>query len=177
MDCSPSRRRGRVLASYSPAPSATAEALAVTVPLLAEPPTPQSALAPAPRPAARFLGAPDAPALAPPSIAGAPAADAGLLPPSDPLSAGLQGAALVLSPGLQLVAGAPVLTALHLAELPIAPRARVLAVRPAAAPPNASDAPDLALPPDAGAPAPDVAVFPPSVRPRVHFLFAPVAFG
>src|SRR5215210_2535205 len=43
-----------------------AGAPAVTIPLLAEPPTPPSALAPAPRPAVRFLGAPDAPAPAPP---------------------------------------------------------------------------------------------------------------
>src|SRR5215208_2848537 len=78
----------------------TAGAPVVTVPLLAEPPTPPSALAPAPPPTARFLGAHDAPAPAPPLVAGAPAPVVALLPPSARLAAELQGAALVLSRGL-----------------------------------------------------------------------------
>src|SRR5215213_4942019 len=155
----------------------TAGAPASTVPLLAEPPKPLSALAPAPRLVARSLGAPDAPAPAPPSIADAPALDGAVLPPNVRLAAELQSAALVLSQGLLLVAGAPAPTALHFAELPIAPRVHARAVRPTAAPPRASDAPDLAVPPVAGAPAPDVAVLPPSVWPRVRFLGALVAFA
>src|SRR5215212_10520896 len=160
----PSRRRGRVLASDVPAlgvrlvfappcapraPSRdlrpTVRAPAAAVPLLDEPPTSPSALAPDPLPAARFLGAPDAPAPAPPLLAGAPAVDDALLPPNARLAAGLQVAALVLSRGLLLVAGAPAPTALHFAELPIALRVHARAVRPTAAPLRASDAPDLAV--------------------------------
>ena len=74
---------------------------------------------------------------APLSPAGAPAPGALVLPPGARLAAELQGAALVPSRGLPLVAGAPAPTALHLPELSIAPRARIPAVRPAAAPPNA----------------------------------------
>src|SRR5215218_7046470 len=155
----------------------TVRAPAVAVPHLAEPQTPPSALAPAPQPAARFLGAPDVPAPAPPPIADAPAAGAALLPPSARLAVELQGAALVLSRGLLSVAGAPALTALHLAELPIAPRVLARAVRPAAASPSASDAPAPALPSLAGAPAPDAAVRSLGPRFRVHFLFALVAFA
>src|SRR5215203_1005417 len=174
----------RPVVAHSSAPRAhsrdlrpTVGAPAVTVPLLAGPPTPPSALAPAPLPAASFLRAPDAPAPAPPSLAGTPAPDVAVLPLNVRLPAELQGAALVPSRGLQLVAGAPVPTALHFAELPNAPRVLARAVRPTAAPPSASNAPALALPPIAGAPAPDVAVLPPSVRPRVRFLYALVAIA
>src|SRR5215212_4898335 len=155
----------------------TAGAPDVTVPLLAEPPTPPSALAPAPRLVARSLGAPDAPAPAPPSLADAPALDVAVLPPNVRLAAELQGAALVLSQGLLLVAGAPALTAPHLAELSTALCVLARAVRPAAAPPRASDAPALALYLVAGAPAPDVAVLPLSVWPRVRFLHVLGAFA
>src|SRR5918995_2498039 len=155
----------------------TAGAPAVTVPLPAGCPSSASALAPAPRPAARFPGAPDAPAPAPPLLAGAPAADVAVLPLNVRLAVELQGAALVLSRDLPLVAGAPAPTALHLAELSIAPRAHVPAVRPAAAPLSASDAPAPAPPSIADAPAPEVAVLPPSVRLRVRFLYAIAAFA
>src|SRR5215213_9214657 len=148
----------------------TAGAPAATVLLLADPLTSPPVLAPVPRPAARFLGVPDAPAPVPPLLADAPAPGAAVVPPSPRLAAELQGAALVLSRGLLLIAGAPAPTALHLAELSIAPRARVPAVRPAAAPPNASDAPAPAPPSLAGAPAP-------SVRPHVRFLHALVVFA
>src|SRR5215213_7051259 len=148
----------------------TAGAPGVTVPLLAEPPTPPSALAPAPRLVARSLGAPDAPAPAPPSLADAPALDVAVLPPNVRLAAELQGAALVLSQGLLVVAGAPGLTAPHLAELSTALRVLARAVRPAAAPPSASDALAPTLPLVA-------AIVHPSVRPRVRFLHALVAFS
>src|SRR5215217_8945259 len=79
----------RPVVAHSSAPRAhsrdlrpTVGAPAVTVPLLAGPPTPPSALAPAPLPAASFLRAPDAPAPAPPSLAGTPAPDVAVLPPS-----------------------------------------------------------------------------------------------
>src|SRR5829696_266114 len=158
-------RRGRVLASDAPALPATAEALAsgapvpalavrpvvahssaprapsrnlwptdgapaATVLLPADPLTSPPVLAPVPRPAARFLGVPDAPAPVPPLLADAPA-----------------------------------------------PRARVPAVRPTAAPPNASDAPAPAPPLLVGAPAADVAVLRPIARHRVRFVFALVAFA
>src|SRR5215213_6190123 len=148
----------------------TAGAPGATVPLLAEPPTPPSALAPAPRPVARSLGAPDAPAPAPPPIADAPALDVAVLPLIVRLAAELQCAALVLSRGLLLVAGAPGLTAPHLAELSTALRVLARAVRLAAAPPSASDALAPALPLAA-------AVLPPSVRPRVRLPYALVAFA
>src|SRR5918995_860077 len=77
----------RPVVAHSSAPRApsrdlrpTVGAPASAVPLLAGPPTPQSALAPAPRPATRFLGASDAPAPAPSSLAGAPAPDVAVLP-------------------------------------------------------------------------------------------------
>src|SRR5215213_4575906 len=150
---------------------------AATVLLPADPLTSPPVLAPVPRPAARFLGVPDAPAPVPPLLADAPAPSAAVLPPSPRLAAELQGAALVLSRGLLLIAGAPAPTALHLAELPIAPRARIPAVRPTAAPPNASYAPAPAPPLLVGAPAADVAVLRPIARHRVRFVFALVAFA
>src|SRR5215211_6529768 len=174
----------RPVVAHSSAPRAPSRNLwptdgapAATVLLPADPLTSPPVLAPVPRPAARFLGVPDAPAPVPPLLADAPAPSAAVLPPSPRLAAELQGAALVLSRGLLLIAGAPAPTALHLAVLPIAPRARVPAVRPTAAPPHASDTPAPAPPLLVGAPAADVAVLRPIARHRVRFVFALVAFA
>src|SRR5215211_392650 len=104
----------RPVVAHSSAPRAPSRNLwptdgapAATVLLPADPLTSPPVLAPVPRPAARFLGVPDAPAPVPPLLADAPAPSAAVLPPSPRLAAELQGAALVLSRGLLLIAGAP----------------------------------------------------------------------
>src|SRR5215218_3932679 len=104
----------RPVVAHSSAPRAPSRDLrptdgapAATVLLPADPLTSPPVLAPVPRPAARFLGVPDAPAPVPPLLADAPAPSAAVLPPSPRLAAELQGAALVLSRGLLLIADAP----------------------------------------------------------------------
>src|SRR5215208_6472379 len=77
----------RPVVAHSSAPRAPSRNLrptdgapAATVLLLADPLTSPPVLAPVPRPAARFLGVPDAPAPVPPLLADAPAPGAAVLP-------------------------------------------------------------------------------------------------